>query len=164
MKLYEISDAYRQIEHLMDDETVDETQLLAAIDEVHGELTEKATNIVYFVEGLSATAEAMKAAERRMVERRKAIENRIEHIKAYTLRCMQGAAISKIECAEFKISIRNNPPRVVVLDEASVPLSYFRQPEIPAPVLDKKKIADDIKAGCIVEGCSLEESQRLDIR
>ena len=161
IRLYEISDAYRQIEAMLDDETIDETQLLAAIDEVHGELQAKATNIVMFIENLSATADAIKNAETRMATRRKAIENRIEHVKAYVKRCMQGASINKISCPEFTISLRKSPPRVVIDDETAIPISYLRQPEPPPPAPDKKAILADMKLGVVVDGCHMEQGESL---
>ena len=163
MKLYQISDAYRQIDALLDDDTVDEAQLLQAIEEVDGELKSKATSVAMFIQNLEATAKAIKEAEERMATRRKAVENRSKSIKEYVLRCMIGANITKIECPEFKLVVAINPPRVVIDDEAAIPLTYLRQPEPPPPAPDKKALLADMKLGVIIDGCHMEQGQSLRI-
>ena len=164
MKLHEITGALIQLENMVDNPDIDADRLAEAFDEAGGELQLKASNIALLVQNLEATAEAIKAAEARMTERRKAIENRASSIKAYVLRCMQAAAITKIECPEFRISVKNNPGRIVIDDENAIPIAYLRQPEPPPPAPDKKAIMDDIKQGVIIDGCHLEQSQRLEIK
>ncbi|MDE2099146.1 MAG: siphovirus Gp157 family protein [Patescibacteria group bacterium] len=164
MKLYEITGAYRQIESLMDDPEIPADQMLEAIDKVDGELKSKATNIAMLVGNLEATAQAIKEAESRMAERRKAIENRVESIRSYVLRNMQAAGIQVIECDLFRISLRNNPPSCVIDDESKIPIEYLRQPKIPDPAPDKKKMLEDMKAGVIIDGAHMEQKQSLIIK
>lgn len=162
-KLHEITGSLIQIENMMDDPEAGEQQILDAIETMDGALKEKAVSIVMLVQNLESASDAIKAAETRMSERRRVIDNRTRAIKDYVLKCMQASGIMKIECPEFKISIRNNPQKVVIEDEKLVPIFYLRQPEIPPPQPDKKLIASDIKQGVIVDGCHLEQGQSLSI-
>jgi hypothetical protein len=163
MKLYELTQAHQQLDNLMDVE-VDETQLLEAIDKVGGELQEKVTNIAKFIGNQEAISDAIKAAEERMAARRKAIENKIKSVKNYLLRNMEAAQISKIECEYFKISIRENPPSVIIDDEKAISPEYMRVPEAPPPSPDKRKILEDMKQGVIIDGVHLERTKSLVIR
>ena len=164
MKLYQITDAYRQIDAMLDDDTIPEDQLLQAIEDVNSELQTKVQTVAMFIQNLEATADAIKAAEKRMADRRKAIENRALTIRAYVLRCMQGAAITKVECPEFKLAVQKNPPRVVIDDEALIPIAYLRQPEPPPPKPDKKAILADMNEGVIIAGAHKEQDERLVIK
>lgn len=161
--LYQLTTAYAQLAEMVDNPEADDQQIAAWLEECQGELRDKATNIVMLVQNLEATADAIDNAEKRMADRRKVIENRAKSIKAYVLRAMQAANITKIECPEFRISVRNNPPRVVIDDENAIPIAYLRQPEPPPPAPDKKAILADIKQGVIVDGAHIEIGQSLAI-
>ena len=161
MRLHEITGAMIQLEKLADNPEIDEQQLISAFDEAEGELQLKAKNIVMLMQNLEATSSAIKDAELRMADRRRVIENRIKSIKEYVLKCMHAANITKIEHPEFKLSLRNSPPRIVIDDEKLIPIAYLRQPEPPPPAPDKKAILADIKQGVIVDGCHVEQGQTL---
>jgi hypothetical protein len=163
-RLYEILPAFAELERLADNPETQDEQVLAWLEECQGALQDKCKNIVMFIENLDATTDAIKAAEGRMADRRKALESRVKSIKAYVLRTMQAANIRNIECPEFKISRQNNPQSVVIDDEKSVSIEYWRQPETPPPALDKRMILDHIKNGVCVDGVHLEQSERLVIK
>lgn len=163
MKLYELTSAYTRLEAMLEEDT-DDTSIATYLDACEGALREKATNIAFLVQNLETTSEAIAAAEKRMAERRKAIDNRVKRIKDYVLRSMLAAGISKIECEYFRIGIRNNPSKVVIEDPAAVPIQYLRQPPIPAPEPDKKAMLADIKQGVVIDGVRVEQGQSLVIQ
>ncbi len=59
------------------------------------------------------------------------------------------------------LAIQDNPPSVVVENEFILPAQYLKQ---PPPVVDKVAIKAAIKAGVIVPGAHLAQSQRLVIK
>ena len=160
-KLHELTAAYKQLETMIDDPEYDVSTYLA---ECQGAIQEKAINIIKLVQNLDATVEAMKAAENRMSDRRKSIENRIESIKDYVKHNMQNSGVHKIECEYFVLTVKNAPPKVVITDEKEIPLQYWRQPEPPPMSIDKKAIAADIKEGVVVSGAHTEQGQYLVIK
>lgn len=161
--LYEITGAYKQLENMLDGD-IDEAEFLAAIDTIDGALKEKATNIAMFVRNIEAAAAAIKDAEGMMATRRKALENKAKSVKAYVLRNMIDAGITKIECPLFTLSVRNNPLSIVIDDEQKIPANYMRRPEPPPPAPDKKKMLEDIKQGVIIDGVHTEQGKSLVIR
>ena len=138
-------------------------------DTLEGESTAlqaKITDYGYVIKNLDVFTDAMKAEEKRMAERRKAHEARVEHIKVWLLTNMVACGITKIDCPAFSITVKANPVKVVVDDMGTIPMAYMRAPPIviPESVPDKKLISDAIKSGLTVAGCHLEPSNRIEIK
>lgn len=162
--LYEIAAAYRADVEKLADLDLDEQTIADTLDGLGGELEVKAQNVVMFTRNLEATAAAIKEAEGQMAKRRKAIENRVEGLRRYTLTCMQAAGVEKIECPLFEISIRQNPPAVEIFDDRMVPAEFMSKPEPPPPAPVKDAIKSALKAGQDVPGCRLTQSFRLEVK
>ena len=133
------------------------------LESLGGDLEVKAQNVALFARNLEATAAAIKQAEADMAKRRKAIENRVAHLKDYLLAGMLVAGMKKIEGPYLRLGVRDNPEAVEVFDAAQIPAEFMRQPEPPPATPDKAAIKAAIKAGAEVPGCKLTRSQRLDI-
>lgn len=133
------------------------------LESIGGDLEQKAQNVALFCRNLEATAAAIKQAEGDMAKRRKAIENRVAHLKDYMLAGMLVAGVKKIEGPYLRIGVRDNPEAVEVFDAAQIPAEFMRQPEPPPAAPDKAAIKAAIKAGREVPGVKLTRSQRLDI-
>ena len=165
--LYELAGEYHQAAVTLSNMDMDEQTIADTLEGLSGALEAKATNVAYFVRNLEATAEQIKLAEKQMADRRKAMENRAERIREYLKANMEVAGITQIECPHFKLSIKKNPPSVVVFDEASVPAEFMVQPPPPPrpPARpDKNKIKDALKCGQDVPGCRLEQGVRLEVK
>lgn len=128
------------------------------------ELTAKIEDYGFVIRNLEAFGEAIKAEETRLSERRKAYEKRVANIKAWLLENMQACGITKIDCPVFSISVKTNPPKVIVDDEKAIPDRFLVVPDLPPPSPDKKAIAAAIKAGEVVAGCHSEQSFRIEIK
>ena len=75
---------------------------------------------------------------------------------------MEDNGIEKEESAELKISIRKNPPRLIINDDESIDKGYYY--EETQTKLDKKLITEHIKKGLEVTGCKLIQDQRVEIK
>ncbi|MDE2020589.1 MAG: siphovirus Gp157 family protein [Patescibacteria group bacterium] len=162
--LYVLADEYLQAAEKMADLELDDKTISDTLEGLAGTLEVKATNVAMFIRNLEAGAGAIKEAESKMAARRKFIENRADRIRDYLKINMLRTGITKIECPYFKLSIRDNPPSVVIDAPELVPKDYLRQPEPPPPAPDKKLIAQAIKDGFDVPGAHLERGQRLEIK
>lgn len=129
-----------------------------------GDLEVKAQNVAAFARNLESVADSIKAAERQMADRRKALENRAAGIREYLKEQMQHTGIRKIESPWFTLSVQDNPPAVVIADETSVPAEFMRIPDPPPATPDKIAIAAILKSGGEVPGAFLTRSQRLVIK
>lgn len=164
MNLYSLAAEYRQAaEHLanldLDDQTIADT-----LEGLSGELEVKATNVAMFAKNLEATATAIKEAESNMAARRKAIESRVARLNAYLKANMEATGISKIESPYLCIQIKKNPPGVQIDAESLIPAEFWKQAPPPPPAIDKKAIAEAIKAGAEVPGAHLQSGTRLEVK
>lgn len=162
--LYTIADQYLQDLQKLQDMDLDEQTFADTLESLSGDLEVKATNVAMFVRNLEASAESIKAAEKQMAERRKAIEAKAERIRNYLKDNMARTGITKIDCPYFALSLRNSPPAVEVINADEIPAQYFDIPEPPAPVLNKNRLKDDLKNGVIVEGARLTQGNYLQIK
>lgn len=164
VSLYELAAEHRQNLEKLADLDLPADVVADTLESLGGDLEEKTQNVVAFVRNLESTAEAIKDAEQKMAERRKAIENRAASLKRYVLDAMIHNGIQKIECPLFRISIAKNPPSVEIYDERQVPVQYMTDPPPPPPQIDKKLIAQALKDGFDVPGARLAQGVRLAIR
>ena len=181
--LYEISGKYMEALDTLTDPEVD-MPLEAVVDtmeSIEGELREKAVCVVQYMRNLESTAAAIKEAERKMADRRKALENRAASLKQYVHDSMQYTGVSKIESPWFALAIQKSPPAVTLTGEAveasmrnvTVVMTAEQWQKIQdqaqeftvkcdAP--DKTRIKEALKSGADVTGAELTQGTRLAIR
>lgn len=164
LALYQIADNYLADIRDLDDEDLDEQSFLDKLKSLGGDLDAKATATAMYVKNLEAAADAIKQAEKAMAERRKTKESKASKVKEYLLENMLRTGITKIECPHFVLSVRKNPPSVDVLMQDQIPDEYFDIPDPLPPTLNKKRLADDLKAGVVIEGARLTQGNSLQIK
>jgi len=164
LALYTIADQYLIDLQKLQDMEIDDQTFADTLEGLSGELELKSINIAMFVKNLEVSAEAIKAAEKTMADRRKAIEVKADRIRQYLLDNMLRTGITKIESPHFVLSVRKNPPAVDVVNLQMIPSNYFDLPEPPAPTLNKNRLKEDLKAGVEVEGARLTVGQSLSIK
>lgn len=129
-----------------------------------GDLETKSTNVAMIIRNFEATVEAMDVAQAQMTVRKNVYKNKIERMKDYLHSNMVRAGISNIECPQFALSIRKNPPRVEITQPELIPDEYMRMPPVPMPEPDKAAIKKALQAGTEVPGCGLKTSTSLQIK
>lgn len=164
LALYEISSQYLADLNKLNELELDEQTFLDTLEGLSGELEQKAINVAMYIKNLEVSADAIKQAEKSMADRRKAIESKNERIRKYLLENMLKTGITKIECPHFVLSVRKNPASVDVLMQDQIPDEYFDIPEPLPPTLNKKRLADDLKAGVLIEGARLTQGNSLQIK
>ena len=119
------------------------------------------TRLVGAIKHYESATEFCKAEEKRIAEKRKSVERRIESVKKYLLPYVEGQG-GKVEAGTFTLTSKKNPPRVIVPEGFDDEL-YCR--EIPAHrEPDKAAIKTALQAGQNVPWCSLEQDTRLEIK
>jgi hypothetical protein len=161
--LYTIATQHRALLAL-DVEEIDEQSMLDTLEALEGDLQTKATSVVAFQRNVQAYADMADAAAEALRNRARVLQNKADSVLAYMKRCMENGNITKIESAEFTARIQNNPPRVVVDDQAQLPAEFVIQKPAPPPEPSKTLIGNALKAGQEVPGAHLEQSTRLVIK
>jgi len=165
MKLYELTDNFKQAERDLNEMLysgdIDEQTVTDTLDGIRGEIEEKAKNVAMYIGNIESTAKAIKEQEKAMSERRKRLEAQAEGIRRYLKDKMQECEISKIECPFFTMSIKKNPPKLVI-DESQLDRNYTEAVITYKP--KKDVIKQELKAGNEIQGARLEQGTRLDIK
>lgn len=162
--LYSLTGEYLAAADKLADLDLPDEVVADTLEGLAGALEVKATNVAAFVRNLEASAEAIKQAEADMAKRRQAIEHRAARVRQYLQFNLEKAGIQKIDCPFFKLSLRDNPPSVVIDAPTQIPTSFMRQPEPPPAAPDKKAIAEALKNGQDVPGAHLTRTRRLEIK
>ncbi len=167
--LYELADQYRDLERMLgSDEPLDENALEAittTLDCIRDDIQVKATNVGAYMLNLDAYAEAAKEASKKLAERAKRIERRADALREYVKMHMEATGILKIDGPQFTLSIKKNPPKVEIAPDAEIPDEFMSPPPPPPqPAPNKKLIGDALKCGQKINGCSLSQSTRLEVK
>ena len=121
------------------------------------EKRDKLGNCLSWLEG---QAELLRAKEKQLAERRGRFE-KLLHARTSSLhQQMLDIGVRKVEGLEFSFTIKKNPPRVEVLNEAEIPPEFISY----SPVVDRAAIKNALEEGKTVPGAKLTQSTRLDVR
>lgn len=168
MELYEIADDYRAIASMLEDADQNDPAAMEAVsnalEQVGGELSAKALSVVRVITNHDSDVAALDTEIARLMARKKSIAARREWLDGYLLNNMQLSGISEIKCPAFTIRLRENPPSVVVTDDAAIPAKYMRVPPPPMAAPDKAEIKRALLAGLEIPGCKLDRKIRVEIK
>lgn len=146
LKLYEITAQFKALERLEDSDEIAQEVILDTLEGLSGDFKQKAIAVAKFIKNLEATADAVAGAVQMMNMREARLRKRAESIRQYLLLHMQITGISRIECAQFQLLIRTNPPAVNIDPLAKLPEQFMVQPPAPPPHPDKRKIKEALLA------------------
>ena len=105
-----------------------------------------------------ALAKALRSRIEDMRQRLSRIETAAEKKREAALNAMERADMIKLTAPDFTVSIRINPPSLVITSEAEIPQEFWLpQP----PKLNKKGLLDAINSGWAVPGASSVQLQDL---
>nr|DAW30965.1 MAG TPA: resistance protein [Caudoviricetes sp.] len=161
MKLYELTQNYLNLQELLENPEIPAEMIETALNEVGGQIEDKAENIAKLIKTLEADVSGFKAEEKRLADRRKSLENRVTGLKNYIDNSMKVTGKNKFKGQLFSFSIQKNPPSLNVEDEKLIPEEYWIE---QAPVLDKKTLLAALKSGEEIPGVSIKQTESLRIR
>jgi Siphovirus Gp157 len=129
----------------------DDSQLLADMIEGEtdlGRMIERCAEELAAVEGMR---EGIQAAINRMQDRQERYELQAEKLRAAIRNAMEVAELKKLKTPAATLSIKANPPAVVIVDEELIPKSFV----VVSYRIDKLSIKNALKEGFDVPGASL---------
>lgn len=161
MKLYEIKEAYMTLDRFIEDNELSREDFKQALDEIEGTLEEKIENYVKYMKNVQGEAEVFKAEEKRMADRRKALENKADRLKEVIDETLKELNIHEMKTTLFSLKYQKNREAVNVIDTNLIPINYVVSTDIK---VDKAAILQDIKSGIKVPGVEISQSESLRIR
>ena len=168
--LYELTGDFLSLMNMLYDEDVDEESLLDACEHIETQIEDKADGYAKIIKGLEANIAGIKAEEKRLEDRRTALENRAEILKHNLEGTMRAMGKTKFKTDLFSFGIRKNPASVKIADPAAFieqcqkdgrdDLLRFKDPEI-----DKAAVKNAIlKDGEVIDGAEIVQTEGLQIR
>jgi hypothetical protein len=157
---YNLADLISQLQHTDDPEVV--AMFEDAVEEAGEGFRVYVTTCLDLATDLSLSAEAIESEIERLQmlkQERKSRANRLqESVKTY----MEMVGTSEIVTDLYTVKLRKNPPKVEITDELVIHKEYKR--EVVEYKLDKKAIAEALKAGVVVDGARLLQTNRLEVK
>lgn len=150
MKIYEIEEAILNCIDKETGEILDITQFEA----LNIEKTKKIDSLISYYKAQTAMAEAIRAEEKQLAERRHKKELVAENIKNYIEKILAGV---NFESARHKVTWRRSEAVTVTGDLDQEYLVIKTSP-------DKKKIKEALKAGETVAGAELEVKNNMGVK
>lgn len=143
--LYEIDQEIMQCLDMETGEIIDPEWL----DALQMERNSKIENVALWIKNLQADANAYKAEKDAFADREKKALAKIESLKKWLAMACDGQKFNTWRCA---VSFRKSE-RVDITDESKIPQELLTVKYTTAP--DKAAIKEALKAGEIIEGCTL---------
>ena len=164
MTLYEITQDYLQIQHMMEDSELDPKTLADTMEGIEGELEVKADGYAKVIRNMESDISAIKAEMTRLSDRKKTIEKNIQTLKLALQKAMEITGKTKFKTELFSFGVRTNAP-AVVMDEQyieNIPERFLKYSE---PTINKVAIKEAIQNGENLEGLAhLEQGSSLMIK
>ena len=164
MTLYDLTAEYQSLLQMAEDPDTDPEVLTDTMDALEGEIEDKADGYAIVMKELEATEQKIKTEVDRLNARRLSISNNIRCMKLRLQTSMIETGKTKFKTDLFSFGIQKNPPSVVIDEQyiKNIPKKYLVQQD---PVIDKKKIKEDLNAGVDLEGIAhLAQTESLRIR
>ena len=164
MTLYELTNDYINLLALAEDPDTDPEVLADTLEGLDGQLEDKADNYAKVIRQIESDVNGLKAEIERLQARKTAAQNNIDRMKANLEQMMIATDKTKFKTELFSFGIQKNPAKVVMDEQyiENVPEEYLKYKD---PEIDRKKIAEDLKAGKDLNGIAhLEQSEPLRIR
>ena len=165
--LYDLTGDYAKFAEYMEQVEL-EPEMQEALEDALNNLGEdieiKLENYAKIIKNFESDIAGLKAEEERLAKKRKAMENSIKNMKQRMTEAMIRTGKVDIKGELFKFKVQANPPAVVmdVNYIEDVPEKYLIAQD---PKIDKKKLAEDLKAGVDLDGVAhLEASASIRIR
>lgn len=145
-----------------------ENKLLEALTELKGDFDTKAESVSLYIKELEAGTKLLGESIKNLQSRKKAMENKVEHLKSYLLTSMETVGESKIETDKVRISLRNNAPSVFIYDEKAFINQYKGNRDdllkYSEPTVNKTAIKEALKSGEDIAGATLESKKTITIK
>lgn len=164
MRLYDIA---QNIEvainggYVINEETGEIIYDASNLEELELDFNEKLEACAIYVKNKLAEAEAIKAEEKKLSDRRKTLERQAERLKNYIDICMNKIGENNLTTSKVALTYRKSSS-VEVFDPLVLPENFCKVETKMTP--DKVAIKNAIKAGKYVPGAKIVENNNLVVK
>jgi len=182
-KLYELTNEYRVLLDVLETNGENPEAFAAAIDDLKGQIEDKAEGIVHVYKELEISSNAIDAEIERLKAKKQTAKDSQDFLRGYLKHHLESLGINNIKRPLFSVRVQDNLPAVEVVDIKAVPAKYKEVKltltweeviqygltelveEISVePTPKKRAILDDYKAtGELAEGTIIKKGTHLRI-
>lgn len=167
MKLYEIAADYENLILAIENGEIPEEAIADTLDSITSLLVDKADNIACLIKNLQSDADAIKAEEKRLEDRRKSKERQVERLKAYLSDALLRSGNAKLETPRNRISFRRS--ECVVIDDMDGLMSWAEMHDddvltFKEPTVNKTAVKACLEKGIKIDGVHIETKQNIQIK
>ena len=136
------------------------------LDALQMEREAKLEGVALWVKDMKAEAAAVKEEADKLTARRKALENRMESVKAWLLQALNGEKLKTPRCNVYQ----THSQKVVIDDEKALVDMFMASPfgekflRMKDPEIDKNALKDSMKQGYEYEFAHLEATESVVIK
>ena len=164
MNLYELNQNFNNLIEVLEnteDENLKEL-IKNSMDQLALETNEKIENIIKYIKNLEAEAEALEKESKRLNDRKIKTLKKVDNLKGYLKDFTSSLESKKYNTGIFNISIRKNAAAIIIENDFLVP-DEFCKAEIIRKV-DKVALKEKLKAGEVIEGVKLQQTESIIIK
>lgn len=161
MKLYELTQNYRNLENLGEQEGLTVEMIQEALGQVEEDINTKIENTCKVIKEIDADAVGIDEEIKRLTALKKQKENTVNKLKEYITFEMNGIGLNKVDGKLFKISFRKSTS-VNIIDETKIPKEFIIVKTTES--ISKKELGKALKNGEIIEGAELIQGRSLQIK
>ena len=167
MTLYEIATEYQSFIEAVENGEIPEEAIDDTLESIQALLEDKADNVACVIKNLNAEAEAIKAEETRLAERRKQKEATVDRLKTYLADMLTKSGYTKLETARNKMSFRKS--EVVTIENEAEFIEWAMNENrdfltFKAPTISKTALKKALSEGQAIEGVCIETKANLQIK
>ena len=162
--MQQIEEEISNMLEIPDEELTDEqrTAMDQYLDELADQEADKVDRFAAFIREEAAHAKFLKEESQRLASKARTAESRIGFLKSRYLSILQEHGLSKVRGNIYSLSIRNTPS--VQVDDVSVLDDLYCRIVPEKREADKKAIAEYLKGGGTLPGCSIVQTTSLIIK
>ena len=126
----------------------------------------KLEGVALWIKDMKAEAAAVKEEADKLTARKKALENKMESLKAWLLIALEGGKLKTPRCNVYhthsqRVTVADEPKLISFLQTLEEPEKFLRFKD---PELKKDEIKKALKDGTIIPGAELEETESVVIK
>ena len=167
MTLYEIATDYKNFIEAVENGEIPEEAINDTLESIQALLEEKADNIACLIKNMTADAEAIKAEETRLAERRRQKESTADRLKTYLSDMLIKAGQTNLETARNKLSFRKSEAVTVENEAEFIRWAMDENRDLltfKAPTISKTAIKKALAEGQAIDGVRIESKANLQIK
>jgi len=162
LNIFQLSIMYQQLFDVLSEkeDAGEEVDYDKELERVKDAIINKLGNFGYHIKHLESRLKVITEERKRIQELEKRLAKQIERKKEFLKTMMQKNDTKRVQFGSIIIKIRNNRPKIVIVDEDSIPEKY--KTVVQEIKISKNDIYSDVqKNGVIPDGIEIEPSTSL---